>query len=164
MGLRPPSWPGLAQGTAHSLGLARGNQVWLFRRVHVLPAAAERRHFPVGISLSHWIEQRCVSGSGLSSLLCPAPSEPGKEWGSAPFLLLLGAGHCSPEAGSRGSVVPCLGLGECPHTQAFLRQPVSSQGSGSCISTSPRAWRPCTSRNTLQTARKFHPQGKLPFR
>lgn len=41
VGLRPSSWPGLAWGTTRRLSLAQGNHVWLLRRVHMLPEAAE---------------------------------------------------------------------------------------------------------------------------
>lgn len=86
----------------------------------------------MGVSLSCWMGQCCVIGSGLSSLLL----EPGKEWGWALSLLLLGTEHRFSEAGGRGAVLLCLGSGERPHTQAFLRQLVSSQGPGSCTSRS----------------------------
>lgn len=80
------------------------------------------------------------------------------------FLLLLGAERRSPKAGGCGSVLLGLGLGECPHTRAFLRLLLSSQGLGFCTSASPRAGRGASAGTTLKTVRNSPPQGKLLFR
>lgn len=103
--------------------------------------------------------------SGLSSLLCPALLEPGKEWAWAVFLLLLGAERHSPKAGGCGSVLLGLGLGECPHTQAGI--PASApQHSGVrllhlCLSQSQER---SLSGSHSENSQEFHPQGKLLFR
>ena len=80
------------------------------------------------------------------------------------FLRLLGTEHRRPEAGSRGSVLLCLGLGECPRTQAFRVSLSGLRGQAPAPSPVPEPEDSASAGTTLKTVRKFHPRGKLLFR
>lgn len=101
---------------------------------------------------------RATPCHGLGSVEPTLPSPIGAWEGLSPVSAVLGAERRSPGAGGCGSVLLGLGLGECPHTEALLRQLLSSQGPDFCTSASPRARRVAPAGTTLKTVRNSTPR------